>query len=446
MRLVDDDGVVVGDHRHALDGVDRQQRVVGDDQVGAVCLLARHLDEALLTERAPGCAQALAVVDRDLTPLPVGVPGRVVPLARTSRLGLPLGPRPQVEHLLGHRALRYLDQRALLVGHTLADAVQADVVRAAFQDGVRRVDGVLELARADRLDQPGDVALDELVLQGEGRGRDDHPPVVQQGRDEVTERLAGAGAGLDEQVLLAFERVGHRLGHRHLARPFLASERFDRRGQHAAHGGVGGVVGHRATLCPGVDTRRPALTGLDTGSLALARLDQRTLAGARPARPAELSLALARLDQRTLAGARPARPTNSRWRSPGSTNELSLALARLDQRTLAGARPARPTNSRWRSPGSTNELSLALARPDHTNSRWRSPGPTNELSLALARPDQRTLAGARPARPTNSRWRSPGPTNGTLAGARPARPTNSRWSSRPRGTSGRVETTGRTHP
>ena len=45
--LVDDHGVVVGDHRHPLDRVDREQRVVGDDQVGALRLLPGALGEAL---------------------------------------------------------------------------------------------------------------------------------------------------------------------------------------------------------------------------------------------------------------------------------------------------------------------------------------------------------------------------------------------------------------
>ena len=83
--LVDDDHVVVGDHRHPLDRVDRQERVVGDDQVRALGLLARPLGEALLGEGALGGAEALAVVDADLPPDPVGVPRRVVALAGAAR-------------------------------------------------------------------------------------------------------------------------------------------------------------------------------------------------------------------------------------------------------------------------------------------------------------------------------------------------------------------------
>ena len=99
------------------------------------------------------------------------------------------------------RPLGHVDQRALVVGHALADAVEAGVVGAALEHGVARVDPV-----ADRLDQARDVALDQLVLEGQ-RGRRDHDPaVVEQARDEVAQRLAGAGAGLDEEVLAALHR------------------------------------------------------------------------------------------------------------------------------------------------------------------------------------------------------------------------------------------------
>ena len=139
-------------------------------------LLPGELDEALLAERALGGAQAVAVADADLPPLAVGVARGALsrsPLppssasssaqARSSRTFWPSEPD-------GH-----VDQRALVVGDSLADPVQAGVVGAALEHGVRRVDLV-----ADRLDQPRDVALDQLVLERERRGRDHDPLVVQQ--------------------------------------------------------------------------------------------------------------------------------------------------------------------------------------------------------------------------------------------------------------------------
>ena len=89
----------------------------------------------------------------------------------------------------------------------------------------------------DGVDQPRQVALDELVLQGEGRGGDDDALVVDQRRHEVGQRLAGAGAGLDEQVALGAERLGDGLGHRDLPAALAAAERRDGDVQHLADGG-----------------------------------------------------------------------------------------------------------------------------------------------------------------------------------------------------------------
>ena len=192
-------------------------------------------------------AQALAVVHRDLPPDPVGVLGRRVAIARplvsvcssaqarSASTSLPIEPSRQV------------DQGALVVGHALADPVQAGVVGPALEHGVRRLP-VQHVVRG--LEQGRDVALDELVLQGQGGRRDDHPPVVEQRGDEVAEGLAGAGAGLDEQVLAGGHRLGHRLGHLDLAGPLLAAEGLHGRGEHFTYASgrrsFGG--GHRRIL------------------------------------------------------------------------------------------------------------------------------------------------------------------------------------------------------
>ena len=234
VRLVDHDRVVLGDHRDALDGVDGQQRVVGDDQVRAVRLLACELGEALLPEGAALRAEAVAVADGDLAPLALGVARGVVALAGPAVLGVLLGPRAQLEDLLPHRSLGQLDERPLVVGHTLAHAVEAGVVGAALEHGVGGVDTVLAL---HRLHQPRDVALDELVLQRERRGRHHHALVVQQRGHEVGQRLAGAGAGLDEQVLVVGQRPTDLLGHLHLPLAGGAAEGGHGRLQHGADAG-----------------------------------------------------------------------------------------------------------------------------------------------------------------------------------------------------------------
>ncbi len=113
------------------------------------------------------------------------------------------------------------------------------------------------------LEQGRDVALDELVLQGEGGGGDDDATVVQQGRDEVAQGLAGARAGLDEQVLGGPHGPGDRLGHLDLAGALLAPQRLDGAGQHLADpgGGAGVGRGHRSTLPSGGDASGHLSTG-----------------------------------------------------------------------------------------------------------------------------------------------------------------------------------------
>ncbi len=70
------------------------------------------------------------------------------------------------------------------------------------------------------------------MLEGQGRGGDHDPAVVQERRHEVGQRLAGAGAGLDEQVGAVDHGVGDRLGHLDLAGALLAAQGVDGRGQH----------------------------------------------------------------------------------------------------------------------------------------------------------------------------------------------------------------------
>ena len=72
VRLVDDHHVVLGQHGAALERVDRQQRVVGDDDVRPPGLRARLLREAVVADRAAGGAQALAGADRHLPPRRLG--------------------------------------------------------------------------------------------------------------------------------------------------------------------------------------------------------------------------------------------------------------------------------------------------------------------------------------------------------------------------------------
>ena len=156
-------------------------------------------------------AQALPGGDRDLRPGPVGdARGEVVPVAG---LGL-VGPVPQPQQVLaelaggGGRLERVEEPVLLFLRHAFVEAVQAQVVRPALEHGEL---GAAAQQRVQRVDRARQVALDELALEGEG-GRGDHDPLaVRQRGHQIAERLAGAGAGLDEQMGAVVDRPRRRL-------------------------------------------------------------------------------------------------------------------------------------------------------------------------------------------------------------------------------------------
>jgi hypothetical protein len=52
VALVDDEQVVLGQHDSPLEGVNRHERVVGDDDIDLRGLTPRLLDEAVVEDRA----------------------------------------------------------------------------------------------------------------------------------------------------------------------------------------------------------------------------------------------------------------------------------------------------------------------------------------------------------------------------------------------------------
>ncbi len=229
VRLVDYHHVVLGDHRYAIDRVDGQQCVVGHHDRGLHRPVPGPLGEALTRERTAQRPEALPGRHRHLAPGPVRVPRRAVSIPRSTDSGLLLGPLPELDHLRAQGAGGYVDQGALVIGHTLPNPVQAGVVAPALE---HRVGGSAAQCVLGAGQQGGEVALDQLMLQGQGRGGDHHPVVVQQRGNQVGQRLAGARTRLHEQVLTGLQRPLHRQRHLLLAGPMLTAQRVDRRGQH----------------------------------------------------------------------------------------------------------------------------------------------------------------------------------------------------------------------
>ena len=120
-------------------------------------------------------------------------------------------------------------QTVLVVGEAALELVEAHVVAAPLDEGVRRTPPE---DRGERVGDARHVAVDDLCLQGERRRRDDRRLARLEGvghrGHEVGERLAGAGAGLDEQVLALVDGVGDGLGHLDLAGPLGPADTRDR--------------------------------------------------------------------------------------------------------------------------------------------------------------------------------------------------------------------------
>ena len=190
-QLVRRHDLPAGEHVH------REQAVVGHHDVHLAGAGPGRVGETLRAVRAAGRPDTLPRRHRHQPPSLV-VDARVQ-LVAIPGLGLH-GPVPQPFDLLRQPALLPHPQRLLrrLILGGLLQPGQAQIVVASFEDGEG---GPPAEQRLDRLDQARQVVLDELGLQRQGGGGDHHRAVHQQGRGEVRQGLAGAGAGLDQQVL-----------------------------------------------------------------------------------------------------------------------------------------------------------------------------------------------------------------------------------------------------
>ena len=186
--------------------------------------------EARITQRAPIGAGTLVAADTDRPPrvvrrCPVQL-GHVAGLGRARPL------REPFDLDLGLHRHRLELELAFIAAAHLAEALQTHVVAAPLQHGPVEV-------HAEVLGQEREVLGGELVLQRLG-GRCDHDTSIGfDRRDEVGERLAGAGAGLHHQMPLAGNGVGDE--RRHLPLPDAVLGVVEGRGDPAER------VAHRAS-------------------------------------------------------------------------------------------------------------------------------------------------------------------------------------------------------
>ncbi len=93
-------------------------------------------------------------------------------------------------------------------------AVQTQVVRPALE---HRELGATAQQRVQCVDGARQVPLHELPLKSQGGRRHDNALPLRQRGHEVAQRLSGAGAGLDQEMGTAVDRLRDGFGHGHLA-------------------------------------------------------------------------------------------------------------------------------------------------------------------------------------------------------------------------------------
>ena len=207
VRLVDDEGIG-GRQQLAEAGVlDRkiraQQVMVHHHDVGLLRHAAR-LDQVTLAVSRAILAQAVVCGGGDQRPDP-GIFRHRAELGDVAALG---GVRP-----VAHRqqpAEHFLVVAARVVQRVF-HAMHAQVVGAPLEQRDPRRAG-------HRLDHARQVAQKQLVLQVARAGGNQHLLARQQRRHQVGVGLAGAGAGLGDQVAALLEGAHHRLGHLRLLR------------------------------------------------------------------------------------------------------------------------------------------------------------------------------------------------------------------------------------
>ena len=257
VRLVEDDRVAVGQELgHALVAqhhVGEEQVVVDDDHVGVERLAPRLQHEAVGVVRAV-LAEAVVAGGGDERP-----DRRVLGDVGQLRAVAALGRTREGDDL--RQVADVVARRQAVLARGALEVVVADVVGAALEQRDRDGDG-------KRVAHQRQVALEELVLQCLGPRGDDHLAAVQQRGGEVRERLAGAGAGLGDELAARGDGAADGLRHRELLRTEAeAGERPRERAAVAEDGVERRIVGRGGRRAAG-GGRRGA--GHDGAQLALA--------------------------------------------------------------------------------------------------------------------------------------------------------------------------------
>ena len=189
VRLVEDHGVVLGQHAAAGGDVREVERVVDDHEIGGRGPLARMLGETRGDERA---APAGTTVRPDRELRPEGFGRLEAELGTIAGLG---GVEPVLHRLPGAGVAAVGEQERLEALQLAA----AEVVRPSLEHLHPHVP-------SDRGCGDRDVLGEQLLLERLGRRRDDDPPPGLECGDQIGEALPDAGARLGDEMLAGLER------------------------------------------------------------------------------------------------------------------------------------------------------------------------------------------------------------------------------------------------
>ena len=158
-----------------------------------------------VTRLRASAAQAVLAGGRD-----PGQHGRAfVQVGQLGQVAGACGMGPRFEHRQRRQALGVLDAAVL---PRLRQAVQAEVAAPAFEQGTAH-------RHTHHLGQTGQVAPEQLVLQGLGGGGQQHPFATEQGGHQVSVSLADTRAGFHHQRPTLFQGLRHGAGHGQLLLP-----------------------------------------------------------------------------------------------------------------------------------------------------------------------------------------------------------------------------------
>jgi hypothetical protein len=228
MRLVEDDGV------EGPRMLPSEAASENNSAWFATTRSARRAVSRARVHRAGRLAAASASLTRLAPAGDLGSQARIEPGAECVQLACRVAQRPQQQlrqleaAAAGGRLPRHTRERraANVVGASqkLREA-QPDAAAIGARDGA-------EIEAAPQLRQ---IAPDELVLQVAGVRRQEEAPAAGHGQEHswqrVGDRLTGAGAGLDDELVLMQQNLEHRVRHLDLTRPRLEWQRLGRRCQ-----------------------------------------------------------------------------------------------------------------------------------------------------------------------------------------------------------------------